>query len=179
MNNPIVKVVLGIAVIVLAYALWRTIIDPIRYQEEVDRREAAIIERLTYVKDAQLAFKEVHGEFATNWDQLLNSVKNDNLKILSMTGDPEDSTSVVKVDTIFVSIMDRYFENVNVDSLKFVPFGAEGDTFLINAGAVKKNNVTVPVFEVVDPNPFSKKRIEENNPLRLGNMYDPIYTGNW
>lgn len=179
MNSPIVKIILGIAVIVLAYTLYGVILEPIRYQAEVDRREAAIIERLNHVKNAQLSYKDVHGSFASNWDQLIASVKSDKLKILSMTGDPEDSTSVVKVDTIYVSIMDQYFKGVAVDSLRFVPFSETGDTFLINAGTIKKNDISVPVFEVTDPNPYSKKRVKEKNPLRLGNMFEPVYTGNW
>lgn len=179
MNSPVVKIILGIAVIVLAYVLYSVILEPIRYQAEVDKREAAIIERLTHVKNAQLAYKDVYGNFAGNWDQLIASVKSDKIKILSMTGDPEDSTSVVKVDTIYMSIMEQYFQGVAVDSMRFVPFSESGDTFLINAGTIKKNDVSVPVFEVSDPKPYSKKRVKDKNPLRLGNMFEPVYTGNW
>ncbi len=53
------------------------------------------------------------------------------------------------------------------------------DRFKVADGEIKKNSVTVPVFEIVDPMPFSKDRKKKKKPLQVGSVYEVNYNGNW
>jgi hypothetical protein len=105
-------------------------------------------------------------------------MKNGQLKVLIAYGDRDDSTTQFQQKIELVSVRDSLFKNVDIDNIRFVP-GKDTMQFKIEAGEITKNNVPVPVFQVTDPDPFSKTRIKEKDPLRVGNMYDADYSGNW
>ena len=54
--NTVVRILLIAAIIVLAYLLIDSILNPIRFNKERDRREAAIKERLINIRTAQVAY---------------------------------------------------------------------------------------------------------------------------
>lgn len=176
--NALIKAGLGIVIIVLIYLVYQSIAGPMAEMEETANREKAVIERLEKIRDAELAYKDLNGEFTKDWDKLIETMKNGNFKVLIKEGDEDDSTTVVRMDSVFVSIKDSLFRNFNLDSLPFVPF--EGNLmFDLDAGKITERNVTVPVFEAKDPKPYSKKRQEEKNPLKVGSMFEGTYSGNW
>jgi hypothetical protein len=77
-----------------------------------------------------------------------------------------------------LSVRDSLFSDVDIDNIRYLP---DNDTleFKIEAGYIWKNNVKVPVFQVTDPEPYSKERKKEKDPLRVGNINDVDYNGNW
>ncbi len=142
-------------------------------------REDAVIEKLKVLKEGQLAFKDENGKFADNFDDLLNFMENGQKKILIQSGSADDSTTVVETSEKMVSIKETLFPDVNIEKLRYVPFHADSVQFKIAAGEINKNNVTVPVFEIKDPKPFSKERQKKDNPLKVGSIFDVNYNGNW
>jgi hypothetical protein len=172
-----IRIILYIFIAVLIYALWETIMRPIRYQEEVDRVESKIIEKLELIRDAQLAYKDVKGNYANNWDSLMNVMENGSYEVVKVFGDPDDSTSVYRLETMYIPIKDSLFKNASIDSLPYKPNSSE--KFIINASKIERNDVEVPVFEVYDPNPFSRKRREEDDPLKVGSLSEATVNGNW
>ncbi len=175
--NALIKAALAVIIVVLIYLVYQSISEPMKQMEETAKRERAVIERLEKIRDAQLAYKDLKGEFTKDWDQLIETMKNGKFKVLIKEGDEDDSTTVVRLDSVFVSIKDSLFKNFNLDSLPFVPY--ENVMFELDAGKITERNVTVPVFEVKDPKPYSKKRQEEKNPLKVGSMFEGTYSGNW
>ncbi len=93
-------------------------------------------------------------------------------------GDRDDSTTVFRSEEVLVSVKDSLFKNIDIDNVRYVP---DHDTlqFEMASNVITKNNVPVPVFQVVDPKPFSKERIKANDPLRVGSVYEVDYNGNW
>jgi hypothetical protein len=176
--NRIVKIILSIVVIILIYLVYESIAGPMRETAEVERREKAVIAGLEKVRDAELAYKELKGVFTKDWDELIGTMKTGKFKLLIKEGDPDDSTSILRTDSVFASIKDSLFKNYNLDSLPYVPFG-DGLKFELDAGTVMQNNVTVQVFEAKDPKPYGQKRREEKNPLKVGSMFEATYSGNW
>lgn len=172
----LVKAALFVVIVVLSYFLIETIAEPIRFEKEKNRRYAAVIERLKNIRTAQLAYRDVKGEFADDWDKLLDVIKNDNLRFIKVIGNPDDSTDILKgieYDTIYVPIIDTFFVGINVDSLPFIPY-AEPEKFSIAAGKVRKGSVEVNVFEVVDTKPYDPRKT-----LKVGSMTDANFSGNW
>jgi hypothetical protein len=175
-----IKIVLAALVGLLIYLVYDSVSGPMKELKEIEKREKAVIARLEKVRDAELAYKDVKGVFTKDWDELIEFIKVGKFKVLIKEGDEDDSTSVVRYDSIFVSIKDSLFKNFNVDSLAFVPYGIEGGLkFQLDAGTITQNEVTVQVFEAKDPKPFSKTRQQEKNALKVGSMTDATYSGNW
>lgn len=64
---------------------------------------------------------------------------------------------------------------LNVDSMRYVPYGDTPQEFLLEAGYIDRGNQRVPVFSATDPDPIDKK----NDPWQIGSMTEPSVTGNW
>ncbi|MGB0849980.1 MAG: hypothetical protein ACPGTP_01930 [Bacteroidia bacterium] len=163
---------------ILTYFTIKSVMDPIRYAEEVEQKESKIIEKLKVLRDGQMAYKDENGKFANNLDTLLNFMEYGEMKMLIETGDKDDSTTVYRVEEQFVSVKESMFADVDIPNLKYVP-GKDTLQFEIAARVIKKNNVQVPVFEIKDPEPFSKERQKKHDPLRVGSISDVNYNGNW
>ncbi len=174
----VIRLVLLALIAVLAYFTYESIAEPVRYEREVAIKEEAVIEKLKTLRDGQIAYKDQNGKFSGDFNDLLNFMENGQMKVLIQQGDKDDSTTVYKVEEILVSVKDSLFKDIDVPNLRYVPFN---DTiqFLIAAGEIKKNNVTVPVFEIKDPAPFNRERAKKNNPLKVGSIFDVSYNGNW
>ncbi|MFY0645159.1 MAG: hypothetical protein JXR19_11925 [Bacteroidia bacterium] len=173
-----IRIVLVLLIAFLAYKTYNSVAEPVKYAKEVVIKEDAVIQKLKTIRDGQMAYKEVHGKFTGSFDTLLDFMSNGQLEVISAFGDQDDSTTVFSKSISFVSVKDSMFSDVDISNLRFVP---EKDTlqFLIESGKIEKNGVWVPVFQVTDPDPYSKERLKEDNPLRVGNMYDADYSGNW
>lgn len=174
----VIRIVLVLLIAFLIYKTYNSIAEPVKYEKEVIVKEQAVINKLKVIREAEMAYRDVHGEFTGNFDTLIDFMKNGQLKVLIAYGDRDDSTTQFQQKIELVSVRDSLFKNVDIDNIRYVP-GKDTMQFKIEAGEITKNNVPVPVFQVTDPDPFSKTRIKEKDPLRVGNMYDADYSGNW
>ncbi|MFT5513599.1 MAG: hypothetical protein ACI8SE_002008, partial [Bacteroidia bacterium] len=164
-----------------AFLLFRSVKGEIEYRAEVDRVEVMVINKLEKIREAELAYKDVKGEFTGDYDSLINFIKTGKMQILVEYGDKDDSTSVYSQFIKEVSIRDSLFKNFKVDSIAFVP-PADTAKFLLLASRVVQGNVEVPVFQVTDPFPFDKQRANSNHPkkaLQVGSISEASYSGNW
>lgn len=181
MTNNILKIVLTLAAIALSYLVYDSIASEMRYREDVEKVEAKVIKKLEDIRLAQLTFKEEKGKFTDNFDTLINYLKTGTIKVVVQFGDRDDTTSVYREEVSFIPILDTLFKDINVDSLAFVP-PLDTAKFVMDAMMITQGNVDVPVFKVVDPYPFDKKRQNENDPkqpLQVGSLSEATYSGNW
>lgn len=180
-----IKVILNIfySAVALGLAIWLFFIirEPIVEKRVFKMKRDAIIEKLENVRTAQIAFKDVTGEFADNWDTLIYTVKYGKFPIIKSIGDPNDTTVTHIIDTSYVPILDSIFSpNFAIDSIKYIPY-TKGAIFEIQAGEIDQRGVPVKVFQVTDSKPYNKKYIDkgEQEPLTLGSMIENKYSGNW
>jgi len=151
-----IQIILTIAIIVLGYLLYESIMNPIRFNQVKDKRWDATIERLKDVRTAQLAYKSEYGTFTGSFDTLIDFVKNDSFSVVKAIGFVPDSLTemqalelgLVARDTIKVSVLDSLFKrNYHIDSLRYVPY-TNGDTFAMASGEITTGSkVEVEVFE--------------------------------
>ncbi len=171
----LIKIALVITVVVLVYALYRSIKDPIEEARIKAIRRQAVIERLSKARDAQMAYRAIHGTFADSWDKLLRMARYDSFTVVKTIGDPDDTTRPVFYDTTMVAVMDSLFSDFPIDSLPYVPH-RPGDTFLIAAKKIKVRGVWVNVFQISEPERIA---VDPEHPLQVGSLYEPNYSGNW
>jgi hypothetical protein len=179
MNN-VLKIVLAVLAVLLTYMVYNSVQSEIEYQEDVARIEGVKIEKLTLIRDAQMAYRDKYGKFTNKEVELLTFIKQDSFIVKRQFGDKDDSTTVFKEITFKVSVRDSLFRDVMIDSLLYVP-PADTVKFKMYSSTIEQNNVTVPVFKVEDPYPFSRERSNKKNPnpLAVGSLSEADYSGNW
>lgn len=192
-----IQIVLLIVIVVLSYMIYDSIMGRIEFEKLAKERREAVIERLKDIRTAQIAYKSENGEYAKDFDKLIEWVKTGKIRVVKQIGDAEDSLALARGevirDTIYVPAIDTVFsysylgnrKDFFLDSLPFIP-NAGGDKFEINAGEITRNNVKVKVFEVFAPYKSiykgletDKHSIKMDDGLRLGSMTEPSTNGNW
>ena len=166
--KTVIQVVLLVGIIVLGYLLWESINKPIRFNKEKDRREAATIQRLKDIRNAQLAYRAEYNRFTGDFDTLISFLKTDSFRVVKAIGSVPDSMieelgraraerqalrdGLISRDTIKLSVKDSLFTaSYYIDSLRFVPF-TETAQFEMAAGLLQTiSKVQVRVFEVKVP----------------------------
>ena len=151
--KTVLQIVIGIAIVVLAYLLYDSLMHPIRFNKEVEHRKALVVDRLKDIRDLQSAFKDEHGKFTSSFDTLIAYYKTGNVSVVRQIGSMDDSVAVakglVKRDTVKILARDTLFKSkpgFNIDSLCYVP--VVGVKFDMKDTLYKSiSNIIIPLFE--------------------------------
>ena len=127
MKSLILKVVLGIVVIALGFLLYSSIMKPIRFQEELTKRNSQIANRIKDIRSAQTLYKQFNNAYTSSFDTLFGFLKTGRIPVIRMIADPTDTTFSRSIsDTIgFIAIQDSLFSkrpNFNMQDLAIIPF---------------------------------------------------------
>ena len=173
--------------------LSQDINEVIAFKAEWTKRERAVIDKLMEIRIAQKAYRGVSGVFASSFDELSHTLKNDSFTIVKAFEHPDGAnpSGDIKYDTVFVSCRDSLqMFGINLDSLRFVPYGM-GTTFEIQADTITYQNTRMPVVEVgiqryVYMGPYSDSRFAQYDSrydpkaiIKFGDLDRPSLRGNW
>lgn len=198
MVNNIIKILLLVVILVLAYLVYESIMRPVRFNQEVTKRSDAVIQNLKDIRSAQLAYKNIYNKYTGSFDTLLDFLKTGEIPVVKMIPDPEDTTFTKTInDTLgYIPVVDSLFgkrHEFNIDHLKFIPY-TDNEPFEMEAGVIEKGGVDVNVFEVKVPYKHflaglneqmvvnlvaSKEQIEKYPGLKVGSMEEASTDGNW
>ena len=160
----VIQILFVLIIIVLGYLIVESIMEPIRFNQEVETRERATIDRLIDIREAQKAYKDVYRKYTSSFDTLIAFVDTGSFTVVKADGDiPEDwldelgfekarekalAEGVISRVPIQVPVLDSLFNpGFATDSLRYVPF-TEGVTFEMTAGKLlTSSNLTVQVVE--------------------------------
>ena len=176
----------------LAFYLVNSIKFSIDEEARINEAEAKVIEKLKMIRSAQIAFQSVNGQFASEWDTLLNFIDSGNIFLIqrreeTVLLDYGAEETTLYLDTLgSISVVDSLFSsypNFNASELINVP-GYDDVKFEIWASKIEKGGVQVDVVEVRNPKPFDPDRKEANEaninkPLRFGSRTSITTAGNW
>ena len=154
------KILLAVAVVLLAYMCYRSIMGPIEFKDERDRRENLIKARLIDIRKAQIEYKNIHKVHAANFDELSKFLKDEKLPFLikegvltdeqlekGMTEKEAVKKGLIRRDTVWVTAVDTLFgKGYNVDDLRNVP-GANVQFTMDSATLTSGSGYTVKVFQ--------------------------------
>lgn len=194
----VIKVVLSIIIVVLAYLIYDSIMSPVRFNKDVTEREKQVIQRLTDIRVSQQFYKRQNNKYAGSFDSLFVFLRTGEIPVVKMIPDPDDTTFTKTInDTLgFVKVADSLFSrkrNFTLDSLRFIPFTGNKE-FELQAGEIDRGGLRVPVFEAkAHYNTFlagldkqliinlikSKEDIDRYPGLKVGSMEEPSTDGNW
>lgn len=177
-----IQIVLLLAIVALGFLVYRSINEPIEYEKQYNKRTEAVVNRLKLIRDAQVAYKTIHGKYTGSFDTLIDFIKNGQLKMLRMEGSLNDSLlaagmtekeaiklGIIKRDTVYIPVKDSICKNFNPDSLRRVPFvNAEfelGATILTSS-----SNLEIPVFEAKVANKVYLQGLDDQQRINKDNL---------
>jgi type II secretory pathway pseudopilin PulG len=192
MNLPkVLSLAFLVIAIGLGYLLYSGIQDEVKQEKRVALIEAAVIEKLQMLREAQLAYQASNGAYANNWNDLKKFISEGKIWIVQGTETTKlleygKEEITVKYDTLgFANVTDslfndRKYPDFNLEALAVVP-GSGGKMFEFFADKVERNQYDVNVFEIRDPAPVNPERKLNNNEkaLKVGSRTDASTEGNW
>ena len=195
-TNKSISIGLWVLVIVLGYALYATIMNPIHFNQEKKKRYTDVIENLKDIRKAQISYKELNKYYASSFDELIPLIdtgvftivqrRDEELKYYNKVYREYQLKDTTYIDTLgFASIRDSLFgANYTLEDIRYIPHG-EGEEFNLNAGKIKRGTLTVQVFEARAPKEkmlvgMDKDLIKNaSKDLVVGSMTSAKINGNW
>ncbi len=200
----IIQIVLIVVAIVLSYMVYDSIMKPVRFNEQVNKREEAIIEKLKDIRTIQVAYKSIYNRYTGSFDTLIDFLKNGKLPIIKKIGNVPDSLTeeqalkmkLVSRDTVYVNAFEELFKGkkeIDLTKLKIIPH-SDNKEFSIKAAIITKSSIQVPVFEItakyddyligMDEQLILNKKTKATDlnrfdGLKLGSLDEPSTDGNW
>ena len=160
--RTVIQILLVVAAIVLAFLIYKSIQRPMEFEKAKVARYEATVQKLKDIRKAQLAYKDVYGQFTGSFDTLINFVINDSVRNVRAIGELTDSMIEAKIsekkaiemgliirDTIKVPVLESLFgENYDANSLRYVPVPGERTEFHLGQTIITTGSgIKVPVFE--------------------------------
>lgn len=157
-----IQLLLWLVIIFLAYLTFDAVYQPIQFNKVKEKRYAKVIENLKDIRKAQLAHKEITGEFQGDFDNLVQFLDTAEFAITQRR-----DTTVLDEEYQQTYGVDEYIEKVITDTLGFVsvkdslykgnrdrytnminiPIDGVNEKFEMRAGTIKKGSNNIPVFE--------------------------------
>jgi len=202
-NKNILQIGLVTLALILTYLVYDSIMKPVKFNEEVSKKELVIIDKLKDIRTMEIAYKGVYGKYTGSFDTLVDFIKNGKLPIIKKIGNVPDSLTeeqalkkkIVSRDTVYVNAYEELFagkKEIDLTTLKFIPNTQK--EFKIQATVISKSSMQVPVFEVtasyddylegMDKQLLNNLKTKATNlnrfgGLKLGSMDEPSTDGNW
>lgn len=139
----------------LIYLIDAGIKEPIRFNEEKQKRYAKVIDNLKLIRDAQVKYKEVYGKYTKDKAGLIAFIESGKLPITQTSSEEKEvhvgggitkKISVKKVDTTGYEPVKKYFSNTEYKNMFKVP-GTDKE-FTLETGEIEKvTGLMVPVFQ--------------------------------
>jgi len=70
----VLKALLIVASVLLAYMCYRSVMNPIEFEEEKAARDKVVIEKLINIRKAQIAYNEANEKYASNMKDLIDFI---------------------------------------------------------------------------------------------------------
>lgn len=157
----VLQIGLWVLSLVAMYLIYDSINGPIKFKKEKEERFAKVINNLKDIRNAQDAHFAVKGNYASNYNELIDFIENSRFTITTQRDtswteyDKVYRIDVMKqgvvVDTLgHVSVKDSLFKDSDrYKTMMYVPFAKDPkQVFDLKTGVVEKNNYKSPVYEV-------------------------------
>ncbi len=155
----IISLILIALSVLLAYKIYDGVMGNIKFHQEKKKRYAKVIDRLKIIRESEIAYKKVKGDYTKDFNTLIHFIETDSFPIVRTY---EKSKKVIErgvekevefkvVDTIGFTKVIESFKDKDYKDMAKVP-GTDVN-FDIETGYVVKgtSEIKTPVFEVKVP----------------------------
>ncbi len=190
--TKILTLVFVVIAIGIGYYLINGIIGSVAEEKRIITIEAIIIDKLKLIRDAEVAYKDVNGQYTSDWNKLISFIDTGRIYITQRREETKlleygAEETILTIDTLgSVPVQDSLFSNPayqkfeDLQRLSYVP--VTGAQFELFADKIPRSGIDVDVFEAKDPQPINPLRRGENSikgPLRVGSRTEVTTAGNW
>ena len=163
----VIQIVLWIVIVFLGWKLWTSIMGPVEFNEVKEVRYAKVIKSLKDIQAAELAHKEIKGNFTGNFDSLISFIETGKFAITQRRDTSFADVAKNKafgisegyfidkslIDTLgFTPVKDSLFgSSTRYKTMMNVPIDGVNAKFELQAGTITKNEVSYSVFEAKVP----------------------------
>jgi len=199
----IISLALLLTAIFLGYKIYDGVMGNIRFHQEKKKRYAKVIDKLKVIREAEIAYRTVKGDYSKDFNELEHFIETDSFPIVRtyekskkiMERGVEREVEFKVVDTIGFKKVIESFKNKDYKNLAKVP--GTNTNFDIATGYVLKGvaEIKTPVFEVKVPKKvvlagMNKDLIEQEinqyavdqvrgEYISVGTLEDVKDSGNW
>lgn len=161
----VLRILLFCAIALLTYMCVQSILTPMNFEKEQKTREAAIVERLIDIRNAQIGYRNLHSVYAGSFAELQKFLNEEKIPFLVKEGELTDDQlkagmteqkavkeGLIKRDTTWILAKDTLLGvGYDVASIGKVP-GFENHSFNLDTATISSpSGYTVPVFEAAVP----------------------------
>ena len=175
----------------IAYYLYDRVKFSIEEEQRIAQVEAQVIGKLQFLRDAQILYEDVNGQYTSDWNKLRNFIDTGTMYItqrreITKLLDYGAEETTIEIDTLAsIPVEDSLFSNpayrkYDLNTIENVPY--TNAKFELFADRISRNNVEVNVFEIKDTEPVNPARRGEESirgPLRVGSRTEVTTSGNW
>jgi hypothetical protein len=104
MRKLLTYFIFPVCIIVLAYLLYRSISEPVKFNTERDQRLAVGIDRMKDIRTLQVTYKDTYGHYAPVMDSLIDFYNNGKITIMRQIGSEDDSVAVLHTEAVKKSL---------------------------------------------------------------------------
>lgn len=199
----IISILLIAIAIFLVYKINFEITKPIKFNKEKKEKYAKVINNLKIIRDAEVAYKRVNGNYTTDGEALIQFIENGKFaltqtkyvpKTISIGGGITKTVEERVVDTIGYEDVKNAFIGKDYKNMLKIP--GTDQTFKIEIGEIEKIvGLKAPVFEVKVDKSLILAGMDENlvkqekeaiggeevrgEFIRVGSLTDVSEDGNW
>ncbi|MCM1042245.1 MAG: hypothetical protein NC396_07460 [Bacteroides sp.] len=197
-----------VVAIVLAVLIYRSIMQPVNFNRDVDMRKAVLVQQMKDIRKVQQEHKKAYGSYISTGDSLIAFLREGQVPYVKMIGTVPDSLTeeeavakgIVSRETFTENAFAVLFPDHEADKEAFlrqlmrVPFNQSGKLIEMEAGFISKSGYQVPVFEAKVPyedlleglneqqitNKVAQEKTYNRYPgIKVGSMTEAITEGNW
>lgn len=194
--------------IVLGFLIYRSIMQPVRFQQEKNQRTAVLVQQMKDIRKVQQEYKKAFGRYIGSADTLIMFLENGRVPYVKMIGTVPDTLTEEQAIEMGIVSRETFEENAFtvifpehegnkqafLDRLMKVPFRKDGKIIEMEAGYINKSGYQVPVFEAKVPfevllegmdeqliyNEIARAENYNRYPgIKVGSMSEAITEGNW
>ena len=92
--KAILSIVLALLCVFLVYKIYDGVMEPVRFEKDVNARKKVAIQQLKDIRDLQVAYKSVNDRFTASFDTLKQFYKNGQMVVLMQVGSKDDSLAM-------------------------------------------------------------------------------------
>ena len=204
--QPIISLLLWVAIIWLSYITYTNVMKPIEFNKEKTKRYSKVIRSLKVIRDAQAAHKKVTGKYAKNGNSLIKFIdtaefaiteSRNEIRVEQRGGGLTEEVEYRVTDTVGYTDVRAAFAGRDYKNLMKVP-GTDAN-FVMKLGEVQKTHgYMAPVYEVRVSKDVvlgsmgedfadlirQEKEVIENDQIkgdhvRVGSLNEVSDSGNW
>src|SRR5690554_962322 len=141
----VMRTLLALAIVLLAWVSWKSIQGPIDFNAEVSKRDRAVIQRLMDIRTAQVALRSQTGSYTASFDTLINFVKAGQIPTLVRSG--ELTEAQLEAGMTEINAM-RIIRTGNEAAIKAAGLWDDEK----NAPQLVRDSIFTPAIQVLYPN---------------------------